>query len=113
MVKGLGLKTCPALRQRFSNELRNLAKLRYRNLVQLGRNITSSTMTLEPDMNPRLGSFALAEFLARNEHGHHVIIDRNKFVRGIFGYLSPECMEFGEPTVAADVIVLVWWFLKL
>ncbi|KAK7286954.1 hypothetical protein RJT34_22328 [Clitoria ternatea] len=171
MVKRLGLKTCPALRQRFSNELRNLAKLRHRNLVQLRgwcteqgemlvvydyysarrilshqlhyhnnskrgysvlkwyhrysivkslasallylheewdeqvihRNITSSAVTLEPDMNPRLGSFALAEFLARNEHGHHVIIDRSKSVRGIFGYMSPEYMQSGEATVAADV----------
>ena len=37
------------------------------------RNITSSAVTLEPNMTPRLGSFALAEFLSRNEHGHHVI----------------------------------------
>ncbi|CAJ1978040.1 unnamed protein product [Sphenostylis stenocarpa] len=141
MVKRLGLKTCPTLQQRFSNELRNLAKLRHKNLVQLRgwcieqgemlvvydysakrflshrlhhhnnstknvhsvlkwhhrysiakslasallylhdewdeqvihRNITSSAVTLEPDMSPRLGSFALAEFLSRNEHGYHVI----------------------------------------
>jgi len=172
MVKRLGLKTCPALRQRFSNELRNLAKLRHRNLVQLRgwcteqgemlvvydysarrflshqlhhhhrnpskkgysvlkwhhrynivkslasallylheewdeqvihRNITSSAVTLEPDMTPRLGSFALAEFLSRNEHGHHVISTRNKSVCGIYGYMSPEYVESGEATVAADV----------
>ncbi|CAJ1948928.1 unnamed protein product [Sphenostylis stenocarpa] len=171
MVKRLGLKTCPALRQRFSNELRNLAKLRHRNLVQLRgwcteqgemlvvydysakrflshqlhhhnnstknvhsvlkwhhryniakslasallylheewdeqvihRNITSSAVTLEPDMTPRLGSFALAEFLSRNEHGHHVITTRNKSVCGIYGYMSPEYVESGEATVAADV----------
>ncbi|KAK7350496.1 hypothetical protein VNO77_09189 [Canavalia gladiata] len=171
MVKRLGLKTCPALRQRFSNELRNLARLRHRNLVQLrgwcteqgemlvvydysarrilshqlhlhhnkGRNgysvlkwhhrysivkslasallylheewdeqvihknITSSAVILEPDMNPRLGSFALAEFLSRNEHGHHAITDRSNAVRGIFGYMSPEYVESGEATAAADV----------
>ncbi|KAL5134400.1 Receptor like protein kinase S.2 [Glycine soja] len=171
MVKRLGLKTCPALRQRFSNELRNLAKLRHRNLVQLRgwcteqgemlvvydysasrflshqlhhhnnatkngnsvlkwhhrynivkslasallylheewdeqvihRNITSSAVTLEPDMTPRLGSFALAEFLSRNEHGHHVITTRSKSVCGIFGYMSPEYVESGEATTAADV----------
>ncbi|XP_020207103.1 receptor like protein kinase S.2 [Cajanus cajan] len=172
MVKRLGLKTCPALRQRFSNELRNLAKLRHRNLVQLRgwcteqgemlvvydysatrilshqlhhhnnngtksgysvlkwqhrysivkslasallylheewdeqvihRNITSSAVTLEPDMTPRLGSFALAEFLSRNEHGHHVITTRSKSVCGIFGYMSPEYVESGEATAAADV----------
>ncbi|ESW06381.1 hypothetical protein PHAVU_010G043600 [Phaseolus vulgaris] len=171
MVKRLGLKTCPALRRRFSNELRNLAKLRHRNLVQLRgwcteqgemlvvydysarrflshqlnhhnnctkngysvlkwhhryniakslasallylheewdeqvihRNITSSAVTLEPDMTPRLGSFALAEFLSRNEHGHHVITTRNKSVCGIYGYMSPEYVESGEATVASDV----------
>ncbi|KAK7386168.1 hypothetical protein VNO78_26200 [Psophocarpus tetragonolobus] len=171
MVKRLGLKTCPALRQRFSNELRNLAKLRHRNLVQLRgwcteqgemlvvydysarrflshqlqhhnngtkngysvlkwhhrysivkslasallylheewdeqvihRNITSSAVTLEPDMTPRLGSFALAEFLTRNEHGHHVITTTTKSVCGIFGYMSPEYVESGEVTTAADI----------
>ncbi|XP_027335161.1 receptor like protein kinase S.2-like [Abrus precatorius] len=171
LVKRLGMKTCPALRDRFSNELRNLGKLRHRNLVQLRgwcteqgemlviydysasrilsqqllhhssgsrtgcsvlqwhhrynivkglasavlylheewdeqvihRNITSSAVILEPDMNPRLSSFALAEFLSRNEHGHHVIIDTRKSVRGIFGYISPEYVESGEATSAADV----------
>ncbi|XP_028759771.1 receptor like protein kinase S.2-like [Neltuma alba] len=170
MVKRLGMKTCPALRERFSNELRNLARLRHRNLVQLRgwcteqgemlvvydysatrllshhllhhdnhrdgrsvlqwhhrygiikslasailylheeweehvihRNITSSAVVLEPDMNPRLSSFALAEFLTRNEHGHHVIKDTSKSVRGIFGYMSPEYIESGEATSAADV----------
>ncbi|KAF7837107.1 receptor like protein kinase S.2-like [Senna tora] len=171
MVKRLGMKTCPALRARFSNELRNLARLRHRNLVQLRgwcteqgemlvvydysatrllshqllhhnnhlsrtssvlqwhhrynivkslasavlylheeweehvihRNITSSAVIIEPDMNPRLTCFALAEFLTRNEHGHHVIENTSKSVRGIFGYMSPEYMESGEATSAADV----------
>jgi hypothetical protein len=173
LVKRLGMKTCPALRDRFSNELRNLGKLRHRNLVQLRgwcteqgemlvvydysasrilsqqllqihnkgtngyrcsvlewhhrytivkslasavlylheewdeqvihRNITSSAVILEQDMNPRLSSFALAEFLSRNEHGHHVANDTNKSVRGIFGYMSPEYVETGEATSAADV----------
>ncbi|KAJ1375743.1 putative serine/threonine-protein kinase [Sesbania bispinosa] len=170
LVKRLGMKTCPALRDRFSNELRNLGRLRHRNLVQLRgwcteqgemlvvydysasrilsqqllhhnngrtgysvlqwhhrynivkalasavlylheewdeqvihRNITSSAVILEPDMNPRLSCFALAEFLSRNEHGHHVITDSRKSVRGIFGYLSPEYVESGEATTAADV----------
>ncbi|KAE9622105.1 hypothetical protein Lal_00032994 [Lupinus albus] len=169
-VKRLGMKTCPALRDRFSNELRNLGRLHHRNLVQLRgwcteqgemlvvydysasrilsqillhhkngrtrnpvlqwhhrynilkslasailylheeweeqvihRNITSSAVILEPDMNPRLSSFALAEFLSRNEHGHHVVNDTCKSVRGIFGYISPEYVESGEATTAADV----------
>ncbi|XP_071736363.1 receptor like protein kinase S.2-like [Rutidosis leptorrhynchoides] len=35
IVKRLGMKTCPALRVRFANELANLGRLRHRNLVQL------------------------------------------------------------------------------
>ncbi|KAK9062535.1 hypothetical protein SSX86_019722 [Deinandra increscens subsp. villosa] len=168
IVKRLGMKTCPALRVRFANELANLGRLRHRNLVQLRgwcteqgemlvvydysanrllgqllsrhnyrkpnvlqwdhrynivkslacairylheeweeqvihRNITSSAIYIDLDMNPRLGSFALAEFLARNEHGPHVIIDKKVCVRGIFGYMAPEYMEFGEATPMADV----------
>ncbi|XP_052189724.1 receptor like protein kinase S.2 [Diospyros lotus] len=169
LVKRLGMKTCPALRARFSNELRNLGRLRHRNLVQLRgwcteqgemlvvydysanrllshllfhyehknvhtvlswrhryniikslasairylheeweeqvihRSITSSAVILDPDMNPRISSFALAEFLTRNEHGHHVVVDKNKSVRGIFGYMSPEYMESGEATPMADI----------
>ncbi|XVE81371.1 hypothetical protein DITRI_Ditri15bG0058100 [Diplodiscus trichospermus] len=67
------------------------------------RNITSSAIILDPDMNPRLGCFALAEFLTRNDHGHHAATDKNKSVRGIFGYMSPEYMESGEATPMADV----------
>ncbi|KAJ1291172.1 hypothetical protein BS78_02G297600 [Paspalum vaginatum] len=70
------------------------------------RNITSSAVFLDPDLNPRLGSFALAEFLSRNEHhgggGHHVVVSTSS-ARGIFGYMSPEYMETGEATTMADV----------
>ncbi|XWS22371.1 hypothetical protein CRYUN_Cryun29cG0028100 [Craigia yunnanensis] len=67
------------------------------------RNITSSAIILGPEMNPRLSSFALAEFLTRNDHGYHVATNKNKSVRGIFGYMSPEYMESGEATPMADV----------
>lgn len=162
LVKRLGMKTCPALRTRFTNELSNLARLHHRNLVQLRgwcteqgemlvvydysttrllsnhlfhrknyvlpwhhryniikslasavlylheeweekvihRNITSSAVFLDHDMNPRLGCFALAEFLSRNEHGHQVV---SSSARGIFGYMSPEYIESGEATTMADV----------
>ncbi|KAI3794934.1 hypothetical protein L1987_37575 [Smallanthus sonchifolius] len=168
LIKRLGMKTCPALRLRFANELANLGRLRHRNLIQLRgwcteqgemlvvydysvnrllgqllshnnhrksnflqwnhrynivkslacairylheeweeqvihRNITSSAVYIDHDMNPRLGSFALAEFLTRNEHGHHVVIDKKVCVRGIFGYMAPEYMELGEATPMADV----------
>ena len=169
LVKRLGMKTCPALRARFSNELQNLGRLRHRNLVQLRgwcteqgemlvvydysanrllshllfphinridrsvlrwrhryniirslasavlylheewdeqvihRNITTSAVILDPDLNPRLSCFALAEFLTRNEHGHHVVTDTSRSVRGIFGYMSPEYIESGEATSMADV----------
>ncbi|KAF6163094.1 hypothetical protein GIB67_013793 [Kingdonia uniflora] len=170
LVKRLGMKTCPALRSRFSDELRNLRKLRHRNLVQLHgwcteqgemlvvydhtsryllsnllfrqhqevyqhqvlqwghryniikslasaivylheewdeqvihRNITSSAIILDPDMNPRLSCFALAEFLTRNEHGPHFTANPKRSVRGIFGYMAPEYVESGEATTSADV----------
>lgn len=69
------------------------------------RSITSSAVFLDPDMNPRLGSFALAEFLSRNERhggGHHVVVTASS-ARGIFGYMSPEYMDTGEATTMADV----------
>ncbi|KAL9661597.1 hypothetical protein QQ045_026421 [Rhodiola kirilowii] len=170
LIKRLNMKTCPALRVRFANELRNLGRLRHRNLVQLRgwcteqgemlvvydylpnrllshilmhhhepgnyqntlswyhryniikslasailylheewdeqvihKNITSSAVVLEPDMNPRLTGFALAEFLIRNENGHHVVIDTSRSACGIFGYMSPEFVESGKATTAADV----------
>ncbi|KAF7071887.1 hypothetical protein CFC21_077118 [Triticum aestivum] len=169
LVKRLGMKTCPALRVRFANELCNLAKLRHRNLVQLRgwctdhgemlvvydhspgnllshhllarhsnsgilswrhrygivralasavlylheewdeqvihRNITSAAVFLDSDRSPRLGSFALAEFLSRNEHNNpHVVLPTGSgTARGIFGYMSPEYMESGEATAMADV----------
>lgn len=67
------------------------------------RNITSSAIILDQDMNPRLGSFALAEFLTRNETSEHVVVDKKRSVRGIFGYLSPEYVDSGEATTMADV----------
>ncbi|KAG6486103.1 receptor like protein kinase S.2-like [Zingiber officinale] len=165
LVKRLGMRTCPALRARFAGELRNLAHLRHRHLVQLRgwcteqgemlvvydfftggssllshhlfhraaaldwrrryhivkclasavlylheeweeqvihRNITSSAIFLDPDRNPRLGAFALAEFLSRNAEGHHAPAP-SASARGIFGYMSPEYMETGEATAMADV----------
>ncbi|XP_020595716.1 receptor like protein kinase S.2 [Phalaenopsis equestris] len=169
LVKRLGMKTCPALRLRFSDELSNLGHLRHRHLVQLRgwctengemlvvydypsggvlsrrlfdrqispavltwrqryriikalasavlylheeweeqvihRSITSSSVFLDPDMSPRLGCFALAEFLSRNESGgcHAASTGRSSSARGIFGYMSPEYMKTGRATAAADV----------
>ncbi|XP_051133519.1 receptor like protein kinase S.2 [Andrographis paniculata] len=67
------------------------------------RNITSSAVSLDQDANPKLGSFSLAEFLTRNEDGHHIALDKRQSVRGIFGYMSPEYIETGEATTMADV----------
>ncbi|GAV67679.1 Pkinase domain-containing protein/Pkinase_Tyr domain-containing protein [Cephalotus follicularis] len=67
------------------------------------RSITSSAVILDSDMNPRLSSFALAEFLSRNDHDHHAATIKNKSVCGIFGYMAPEYLESGEATPMADV----------
>ncbi|KAL4586986.1 hypothetical protein LXL04_011634 [Taraxacum kok-saghyz] len=67
------------------------------------RNITSSAIYIDPDMNPRLGSFALAEFLIRNENRHHVVVDKKICVRGIFGYMASKYMEVGEATTMAYI----------
>jgi hypothetical protein len=59
---------------------------------------------LDPDRSPRLGSFALAEFLSRHEHIHHVVVPTGSgAARGIFGYMSPEYMETGEASTMADM----------
>ncbi|KAK1257905.1 Receptor like protein kinase S.2 [Acorus gramineus] len=67
------------------------------------RNITSSAIVLDLDMNPRLARFALAEFLTRNDTSHH---HRQSPVQGIFGYMSPEYLGTGEATTAADIYSL-------
>ncbi|MQM03791.1 hypothetical protein Taro_036582 [Colocasia esculenta] len=164
LVKRLGMKTCPALRLRFADELRNLGRLRHRHLVQLRgwcteqgemlvvydysssgllshrlfhqsspvlpwcrrysivkalasavlylheewdeqvihRSVTSSAVFLDADKNPRLGCFALAEFLTRNNHGNHHATTTSS-VRGIFGYMAPEYVQSGVATTKADV----------
>ncbi|KAL0710606.1 hypothetical protein Bca4012_017584 [Brassica carinata] len=66
------------------------------------RNITSSTIFLDRDMNPRLCGFALAEFLSRNDQAHQAAKKKGS-AQGIFGYMAPEYMESGEATTAADV----------
>ncbi|CAN8315780.1 unnamed protein product [Cochlearia groenlandica] len=66
------------------------------------RNITSSTIFLDKDSNPRLCGFALAEFLSRNDQAHQAAKKKGS-AQGIFGYMAPEYMESGEATTAADV----------
>ncbi|ESQ51865.1 hypothetical protein EUTSA_v10016233mg [Eutrema salsugineum] len=66
------------------------------------RNITSSTIFLDRDSNPRLCGFALAEFLSRNDHAHQDAKKKGS-AQGIFGYMAPEYMESGDATTAADV----------
>ncbi|KAI3408429.1 uncharacterized protein J3R85_020265 [Psidium guajava] len=67
------------------------------------RNITSSAVILDKDLNPRLSCFALAEFLTRNDQGHRAAHSANRSVRGIFGYMSPEYIESGEATTMTDI----------
>ncbi|KAG5028571.1 hypothetical protein JHK87_012085 [Glycine soja] len=59
------------------------------------RNITSSAVTLEPDMTPRLGSFVVAEFSSRNKHGHHVISNRSSLRL----WILIKAVDFRQPEV--------------
>ncbi|CAA7395865.1 unnamed protein product [Spirodela intermedia] len=67
------------------------------------RNITSSAVFLDPDKNPRLGCFSLAEFLTRDHHGGGATTATSSSARGIFGYMAPEYIDGGEVTPMADV----------
>ncbi|KAG5068136.1 hypothetical protein JHK85_000513 [Glycine max] len=46
-------------------------------------------------MTPRLGSFALVEFLSRNEHGHHVINNRSNLRL----WILIKAVDFRQPEV--------------
>ncbi|KAG5052199.1 hypothetical protein JHK87_004397 [Glycine soja] len=52
-------------------------RMNYNVLKSENSELGNNAVTLEPDMTPRLGSFVVAEFLSRNEHGHHVISNRS------------------------------------
>lgn len=63
------------------------------------KGVTASNVFLDSDLSPRLGGFALAEFVAHGDNDHHA----PGAVRGIFGYMSPEYVASGRATTAADV----------
>lgn len=63
------------------------------------KSVTSGNVFLDGDLNPRLGGFALAEFVTRGDETHHT----SGTVRGIFGYMSPEYIASGWATTDADV----------
>lgn len=67
------------------------------------KNITSSSIILDSDMNPRLGCFALAEFLTRDAQEYKVVADKKCPFQGMFGYMPPEFMEGGEATPMTDI----------
>ncbi|XP_066374757.1 receptor like protein kinase S.2-like [Miscanthus floridulus] len=67
LVKCVGMKTCPALRVRFTRELCNLAKLRHRNLVQLrGWFMDHGEMLIVYDYGPRI---LLSHYQLQRHHG--------------------------------------------
>ncbi|KAL6194000.1 hypothetical protein ACLB2K_035084 [Fragaria x ananassa] len=106
LVKRLGMKTCPALRARFSNELQNLGRLRHRNMVQLrGWCTEQGEMLVVYDyLADRLLSHLL--FSKDYRFGNSILqwlTDTSKSARGIFGYMSPECMESGEVNTMTDI----------
>lgn len=63
------------------------------------KGVTASNVFLDADLSPRLGGFALAEFVAHGDNDHHA----TGAVRGIFGYMSPEYVASGRATTEADV----------
>ncbi|GLJ07527.1 hypothetical protein SUGI_0069140 [Cryptomeria japonica] len=63
------------------------------------KSVTSANVFLDGDLNPRLGGFALAEFLNQGDDSHH----STGSVRGIFGYMSHEYVVSGKATTEADV----------
>ncbi|KAK1389781.1 Receptor like protein kinase S.2 [Heracleum sosnowskyi] len=69
----------------------------------LHKNITSSSIFLDSDMNPRLGCFDLAQFLTRTEQVKHVAPEKIFPAEGMFGYASPEYIIQGRATTMSDI----------
>eukprot|EP01018_Ginkgo_biloba_P025744 Gb_32233 [translate_table: standard] len=62
------------------------------------KSVTPTSIFLDSDLNPKLGNFALAEFVTHGDTTHS-----SGTVRGIFGYMSPEYVASGRATAEADV----------
>ncbi|WOH08268.1 hypothetical protein DCAR_0727706 [Daucus carota subsp. sativus] len=69
----------------------------------LHKNITSSSIFLDSDMNPRLGCFDLAQFLTRTEQVKQLAPEKIFPAEGMFGYASPEYIMHGRATTMSDV----------
>ncbi|KAK1381266.1 Receptor like protein kinase S.2 [Heracleum sosnowskyi] len=67
------------------------------------KNINSSSIYLDSDNNPRLGNFALAQFLTRIEEVKQVAPQKTCGNDGMFGYMSPEYIINSKATTMSDV----------
>ncbi|KAL1807176.1 hypothetical protein ACET3Z_030244 [Daucus carota] len=69
----------------------------------LHKNISSSSIYLDSDSNPRLGNFALAQFLTRNEELQQPAPQKACGNDGMFGHMSPEYIITSKATTMSDI----------
>ncbi|WOH13526.1 hypothetical protein DCAR_0833036 [Daucus carota subsp. sativus] len=69
----------------------------------LHKNISSSSIFLDSDSNPRLGNFALAQFLTRNEELQQPAPQKACGNDGMFGHMSPEYIITSKATTMSDI----------
>lgn len=67
------------------------------------RDIKSSNVLIDEDMNPRLGDFGLARLYERGSQSHTTVII------GTPGYMAPELTSNGYPSSASHVYSYIYF----